>query len=355
MSKEILFRPVQLGNHSLSNRIIMAPLTRCRASLGHVANDLMAEYYSQRASAGLIIAEATMIEEGNSAFISEPGIANEEQVAGWRKVTSAVHKKGGKIFLQIWHGGRACHPYLNQGHSTVSSSAIAIDGETHTPQGKVPHVVPREIPLREIPRYVELYKRAATNAKLANFDGIEVHGANGYLIDQFLRDSVNKRNDGYGGSIPNRARFLFEILESVIPVWGSGSVGLRLSPLNSYNSMKDSQPVELVKYLSKELNRLDLSYLHMMRGDFFGVQKAPVMETAREFYNGNIIGNMGYTPEEAAEAIGRNRIQAVAIGNLFISNPDLVERIRLGKEFTPPEVATYYTPGPKGYTDYRAL
>ncbi len=347
-----LFQPLKLGAITIPNRILMAPLTRCRAGLEHIPNELMATYYSQRSSAGLIVAEATMIEENNSAFIAEPGIYSKEQINGWRMVTDAVHKKGGHIFLQIWHGGRACHPEMNNGHHTVAPSAIAIEGEVHTLNGKKPHVQPREISDSEIPRYVGLYKQAALNAREAGFDGVEVHGANGYLIDQFLRDGSNKRKGPYGGDIPNRARFLFEVLNEVTRAIGADRVGLRLSPLNSYNSMKDSDPVALTKYLASELNKYNLAYLHMMRSDFFGLQSAPIIETTRKAYNGILIGNMGYTPEEAASSIKAEVIQAVAFGHHYVSNPNLVEKIKSGEPLVEPDQSTYYTPGEKGYTDY---
>jgi N-ethylmaleimide reductase len=352
MSHTKLFERIQLGSLSLPNRIVMAPLTRCRAGTNHIPNELMATYYAQRASAGLIIAEATMIEENNSAFIAEPGVYSEEQVIGWSKVTDAVHKKSGRIYLQIWHGGRACHPDMNQGHFTVAPSAIAIDAQVHTPKGLVPHVTPREIPEAEIPRYVGLYKQAALNAIRAGFDGVEVHGANGYLIDQFLRDGSNKRQGAYGGPIANRAKFLFDVLSEVTHAIGSDRVGLRLSPLNSYNGMIDSDPIALVKYVSKELNRFQLAYLHMMRADFFGKQSGPVTEVARNNYDGLLMGNMGYTALEAEKAISEGQLQAVAFGHHFISNPNLVEKLKEGVALTEPDQTTYYTAGAKGYTDY---
>lgn len=347
-----LFQTLKVGAMVLPNRIVMAPLTRCRAGTEHIPNDLMATYYSQRATAGLIVAEATMIQEWNSAFVAEPGIYSKEQINGWRKVTSAVHKSGGQIFLQIWHGGRACHPEMNNGHETVAPSAIAIDGEVHTPKGKARHVVPRALEDREIPTYIGYFKQAAINAREAGFDGVEVHGANGYLIDQFLRDSANRRSGTYGGSLANRSRFLLEVLREVIGVWGAERVGVRLSPLNSYNSMKDSDPLALVKHLARELNPLNLAYLHLMRADFFGQQSGPVIETARPLYDGVIIGNMGYTPQEAALSIAQGKVQAVAFGHQFVSNPNLVDKIRRGQTLTEPDQTTYYTPGPKGYTDY---
>jgi N-ethylmaleimide reductase len=238
----ILHTPVSLGDLTLPNRIIMAPLTRCRADVNHVPTDLMVEYYAQRASAGLIIAEATMVIEGNSAFGgTEPGIYSAAQIAGWKKVTDAVHAKGGQIILQLWHGGRACHPLLNGGAVPVAPSAIAIaNEETHTPEGKKPYTTPRELRDDKLPGIIEGFRLAALNAKAAGFDGVEIHGANGYLLDEFLRDGSNKRSGPYGGPIENRARLLLEVIDAVISVWGAGRVGVRISPLNSFNDMRDS-------------------------------------------------------------------------------------------------------------------
>ncbi len=347
-----LFKPIQVGALTLPNRIVMAPLTRSRAGLDHIPNAMMATYYAQRASAGLIIAEATMIQENNSAFIAEPGIYNQAQIAGWKRVTEEVHKKGGKIFLQIWHGGRACHPDMNNGFETVSPSAIAIEAEVHTLKGKVPHVKPRALEDREIPTYIGYFKRAAIYAREAGFDGVEVHAANGYLIDQFLRDGSNQRSGPYGGSLQNRSRFLMEVMNEVISVWGSDRVGVRLSPLNSYNGMKDSDPVGLTAHVARELNRLKPAYLHMMRSDFFGIQSGPVTEAARKEFKGVLIGNMGYTPDEAASAVAEGAIDAIAFGHHFISNPTLVEKVKSGEALIEPDPSTFYTPGEKGYTDY---
>lgn len=349
-----LFQPLKVGAIVVPNRIFMAPLTRCRAGLEHLPNEMMATYYAQRASAGLLIAEATMVQENNSAFVAEPGIYSQAQVVGWRKVTEAVHKAGGRIFLQIWHGGRACHPVMNNGHETVAPSAIAIESEVHTPKGKLPHVTPRALTDAEIPTYIGYFKKAAENALAAGFDGVEVHGANGYLIDQFLRDGSNKRTGPYGGSFSNRARFLFEVLREVIAVWGSERVGLRLSPLNSYNSMRDSDPMGLTKFLAKELNQFNLAYLHMMRADFAGIQSGPVTEIARAEYKGTLVGNMGYTPGEAASAIDERKVDAIAFGHHFISNPNLVEKVRNDRALVEPNPETFYTPGPQGYIDYPA-
>ncbi|POZ50173.1 alkene reductase [Methylovulum psychrotolerans] len=351
-----LFEPLQVGSLTLPNRILMAPLTRCRAEDGHIPGELMATYYSQRASAGLIIAEATMAMAGNSSFWHEPGIYSPAQIDGWHNVTDAVHAAGGRIFLQIWHGGRACHPLLNAGAQPVAPSAIAITGdEVHTPEGKQPYVLPRELHDDELPAIIAGFKQAAQNAQAAGFDGVEVHGANGYLLDEFLRDGANKRSGPYGGPLENRARLLLEVLAQVCEVWGSDRVGLRISPLNSYNSMIDSDPVGLVTWLAQRLNAFDLAYLHVMRGDFFQQQSGDVMTPVRTHYQGTLIGNMGYDAAEAAAAITDRKLDAVAFGGAFLANPDLPARIQAGAALNAANPATFYTPGAPGYTDYPAL
>jgi len=351
-----LFSPLQVGALSLPNRILMAPLTRCRAEADHVPGQLMAEYYAQRSSAGLIIAEATMAMEGNSSFWMEPGIYNDAQIAGWKLVTDAVHAKGGLIVLQIWHGGRACHPLLNGGAQPVAPSAIPIMGdEVHTPEGKKPYVTPRELRDDELSGIVAGFKKAAENAKAAGFDGVEVHGANGYLLDEFLRDGSNKRTGPYGGPIENRARLMLEVIEAVISVWGADRVGLRISPLNSYNSMIDSDPAGLTTWLATKLNDYSLAYLHMMRADFFQAQTGDVMTAARQAFNGVIIGNMGYTAGEAEDAIADGKLDAVAFGTSFLANPDLPARIAAKADLNVPNAAKFYSPGPEGYTDYPTM
>ncbi len=351
-----LFDPLRLGALTVPNRIFMAPLTRCRAGEEHVANAMMAEHYAQRASAGLLIAEATMAMEGNSAFWREPGIYGPAQVAGWKLVTDAVHAAGGRIFLQVWHGGRACHPLLNGGKQPVSASALAITNDTvHTPQGKQPYVVPRVLDDAEIPGIVAGYRMAAENAKAAGFDGVELHGANGYLLDQFLRDGSNKRSGPYGGPLENRARLMLEVIAAVSEVWGSDRVGLRISPLNSYNNMIDSDPVGLATWLATRLNDCKLAYLHLMRGDFFGKQKGDVLTPVRAAYQGVLVGNMGYTPAEGAAAVAEGKLDAVAFGTAFLANPDLPARIRAGAALNAVDPSTFYSPGAKGYTDYPAL
>jgi N-ethylmaleimide reductase len=351
----MLFDSLHLGALNLPNRILLAPLTRTRAGLEHLPNDLMAEYYAQRASGGLLITECTMVAPHTSAFAAEPGIYSAAQIAGWKKVTDAVHAKGGRIFMQIWHAGRAAHPAMNDGAESVSSSAIAIDGDVQTPKGKLPNAVPRALTLEEIPTVVAAYVQGAKNAIEAGFDGVEVHGANGYLIDQFLRDSANKRTDAYGGSLENRARFLFEVLTAVTAAVGADRVGLRLSPLNSYNSMIDSDPMALIGFLAERLNAFQLAYLHVMRSDFFQAQKGDVMTVARANFKGVLIGNMGYTPAEAEQAISEGKLDAVAFGTAFLANPDLPERIQAGAELNQPDPSSFYTPGAKGYTDYPTL
>jgi N-ethylmaleimide reductase len=350
-----LFTPLKLGRLTLPNRLVLAPLTRTRAGMAHLPNELMAEYYAQRASGGLLITECTMVKEGTSAFVAEPGVYSAEQIEGWKKTTAAVHAKGGRIFMQIWHAGRAAHPDINAGQPTVSASALAIEGEIHTPGGKVPHALPHALAADDIPGIVAAYAQGAKNAIAAGFDGVEVHGANGYLIDQFLRDGSNQRTDAYGGSLENRARFLFEVLTAVCEAIGPDRVGLRLSPLNSYNSMKDSDPLALVSFLAEKLNGFHLAYLHLMRADFFGVQKADVMPVARARYKGVLIGNMGYSPQEAEQAIEAGQLDAVAFGTAYLANPDLPERVWAGAALNQADSSTFYTPGPKGYTDYPTM
>jgi N-ethylmaleimide reductase len=351
-----LFTPLTVGALTLPNRVLMAPLTRCRAEADHVPGDLIAEYYAQRASAGLLIAEATMVMEGNSSFWMEPGIYSAAQVEGWKKTTSAVHAKGGRIALQLWHGGRACHPLLNGGEQPVAPSALAIEGdEVHTPEGKKPYVIPRELPDDEIPGIIAGFKQAAQNAKDAGFDGVEIHAANGYLIDEFLRDGSNKRTGPYGGSIENRARLLLEVVDAVSAVWGADRVGVRISPLNSYNSMIDSDPVALSSYVATKLSEANIAYLHVMRGDFFQVQQGDVMTPIRAAFKGVIVGNMGYTADEAEAAITVGKLDAVAFGVPFLANPDLPARFQAKAELNAADPATFYSPGPKGYTDYPAL
>ncbi len=349
-----LFTPLAMGSLLLPNRVLMAPLTRCRATGDHVPTALMAEYYAQRASAGLVITECAMVMPDTSSFATEPGIYSAEQIAGWRLVTEAVHAAGGRIVLQIWHGGRACHSQLNGGRQPVGASPLAItDAQVHTPQGKVDYEVPHALEDSEIAAIVVAFGVAARSAVLAGFDGVEIHGANGYLIDQFLRDGSNQRQGAYGGSIENRARLLLEILMTVRAE--CQLVGLRLSPLNSFNSMVDSDPLALALWLADNLNGRGLSYLHLMRADMAGVQQADVLTPFRERFQGVLVANMGYTPAEANEAIGAGLIDAVAFGRSFLANPDLPHRLAIGAPLNEANPNTFYTPGPVGYTDYPVL
>ena len=348
-----LFTPLRVGAITTPNRIFMAPLTRCRAGEEHLANPLMAEHYAQRASAGLLIAEATMAMAGNSAFWTEPGIYSAAHAAAWEQVTDPVHAAEGRIFPQIWHGLRACHPHLNGGGQPVGASARASDGVAlPTQAAQHPYVVPRVLDDEELHGIVAGFRQAAEYAQMAGFDGVEVHGANGYLLDQFLRDGTNQRTGPYGGSWENRARLMFEVIEAVTGVWGSDRVGLRISPLNSYNDMIDSDPIGLATWLAGELNRFNLAYLHLMRGDFFSQQQGDVVTPVRARYQGVLIGNMGYGPEEAVTAVAEGTLDAVAFGTGFLANPDLPARIRAGAPLNAPDPATFYSPGPEGYTDY---
>lgn len=353
-SATTLLNPVKLGDLELANRFVMAPLTRVRA-VGHQPNALMAEYYAQRASAGLLITECTMVSDGTSAFGNDPGIYSPSQIDGWKLTTDAVHAAGGRIFMQIWHAGRAAHPLLNNGQDAVSASPIAINAETHTSEGKQPYTVPRELSREEIKKIVEDFRQGAMNAKAAGFDGVEIHGANGYLIDQFLRDGSNHRTDEYGGSLQNRTRFLAEILDAVCSVFGSGRVGLRLSPLNSFQDMSDSDPEAWMEYLATFLNDYDLAYLHVMRADFFDQQHGDVISIARKCYKGHLMVNMGYSIEEATQAISTQQVDSVAFGKAFIANPDLVKRAKLQAPLNEPDQSTFYTSGPEGYVDYPTL
>ncbi len=351
-----LLTPLHLGQLTLQNRIFLAPLTRCRASEGHIPNKLMADYYAQRATGGLLIAEATMAMAGNSAFWREPGIYDAAQVEGWKLVTRAVHARGGRIFLQVWHGGRATHSLLNGDKQPVAPSAIAItDSETHTPKGKKPYEVPHALLDSEIPGIVQGFRAAFDNAKHAEFDGVEVHGANGYLLDQFLRDGSNQRTGPYGGSMENRARLLLEVTQAACDVFGKDRVGVRISPLNSFNSMKDSDPAALATYVAQRLDAMQIGYLHLMRADFFGAQKGDLLTPVRKAFRGVLVANMGYTPDEASAAVASGAVDAIAFGTSFLANPDLPRRIREKAPLQQADAKSFYTPGAKGYTDYPAL
>ncbi|OQR87631.1 hypothetical protein THRCLA_10442 [Thraustotheca clavata] len=357
MSLRNLFAPIKLGAHALKNRIIMAPLTRCRATPDdHIPTDIMIEYYADRADAGLIITECSMITPLTSAFYSEPGVYSEEQLTEWKKVTDAVHAKGGKIFCQIWHAGRAAHPAFNNGAENVSATAIAIDGPLRGGIRKLTHVIPRELTINEIGEIVQLFAKAASNCvNVAGFDGVEIHGANGYLIDQFLKDSSNKRTDNYGGSLMNRTRFLFEVLSAVTNAIGSDRVGVRFSPISGVNSQSDSDPEALATYIATEINTFNLGYVHVIRNDSLGVLTDNYLPVYRKYYNGILIGNGKYTKEEADEAISNGNIDAVAFGTPFVANPDLVTRFEINSTLNKPDPSTFFVQGVKGYNDYPKL
>ena len=358
MTPNPLFSPFQLGSLALPNRFVMAPLTRGRANSDRVPNDLMKEYYAQRASAGLIITEATAVSAQGFGWFGAPAMYNEAQAAGWQKITGAVHQAGGRIFLQLWHMGRVSHPAFLNGELPVGPSAIAATGDTHTPEGKKLYVTPRALETAELAGVVEDYARATRLARQAGFDGVEIHGANGYLIDQFLRDGSNHRTDQYGGSIENRVRFLVEVATAVVKAWSPDRVGVRLSPLGQYNDMKDSTPVATFTHAATELSRLDLAYLHVLEGlpghwsHVSGEQVTPHLRTA---FHGPLIVNAGYDANAAERAITAGETDLVAFGVPLLSNPDFVERVRRSAPLNPPDMATFYSQGPKGYTDYPAL
>jgi N-ethylmaleimide reductase len=354
-----LFTPFTIGDLELPNRLVMAPLTRGRAGAENIPNDIMAEYYRQRATAGLIVSEATHISPQGRGWFGAPGIHNAAQVRGWEKVTEGVHAEGGRMFLQLWHTGRASHPDFHDGAPAVAPSPIAIrNDEIHTPLGKKPYPTPRALETAEIPGVVQDYARAAALAKEAGFDGVEIHGANGYLIDQFLRDGSNQRSDRYGGSIENRARFLLEVTEAVIGAWRSERVGLRISPTSNFNDQHDSNPEALFTHLAKELNRFGLAYLHVLEalpGHMLAAPGPRVTPSIRKAFSGPLMVNGGYDAELGAKAIERGETDLVAYGVPFLTNPDLVERYRIGAPLNAPDFGTFYAEGPKGYTDYPAL
>ncbi|GET36097.1 alkene reductase [Microseira wollei] len=357
-----LFSSVQLGAYTLPNRIVMAPMTRLRA-VNSIPNSLMATYYAQRASAGLIVTECTMVSPLSNGYMNCPGIYSTEQVEGWKQVTEAVHAKGGKIFLQLWHSGRVSHPALLNGELPVAPSAIASPGSLHTPIGKVNLDTPRALETEEIPEIVAQFRQGAENAMTAGFDGVELHGAFGYLIDQFLQDGSNQRSDIYGGSIENRARFLLEVMDVVTSVWGSDRVGIKLSPSNTFYGMQDSNPKATFSYVIDALNRYNLAYIHLMEPNESDLATRevlnPVLPIFRPIYNGTIITNGGYDKSKGNTVIAAGDAHLVSFGKLFISNPDLPQRFVADAELNAPNPKTFYGMGDKdleqGYTDYPAL
>ena len=346
-----LFTPLKLGDLDLPNRIVMAPLTRCRADEGRVPNALMKEYYVQRASAGLIISEATAVDPMGVGYPDTPGIWSDEQVAGWRQITAAVHQAGGRILLQLWHVGRISHPFYLDGKLPVAPSAIAAEGHVSLLRPKQPYPVPRALDLAEIPAIVDAYRKGAANAKAAGFDGVEIHGANGYLLDQFLQDRTNKRTDAYGGSVENRARLMLDVADAVVGVWGASRVGMHLAPRGDSHSMGDSNPAATFGYVARELGRRKLAFIctrEYAASDWIspGLKKA---------FGGAWIANEGFTPETAAEIVRDGVADAVAFGKSYIANPDLTDRIAKHAKLNEPDPSTFYGRGPKGYTDYPVL
>ncbi len=352
-----LLSAFDLRGLALRNRVVMAPLTRARAGRERVPNDLMVEYYTQRASAGLIIAEAASISEQGLGWVDSPGIYNDAQVSGWRKIVTALHARGAPVFLQLWHCGRASHSSFHGGQPAVSASAIKINGDhLRTPQGKLPYESPRALETAEVAAVVEDYRRAAERAKAAGFDGVEIHAANGYLIDQFLQSKTNQRTDQYGGSVENRFRFLKEIVAAILTVCPADRVGVRLSPNGNFNDMGSPDFRETFTYAARQLNSFGLAYLHVLDGLAIGFHEQGKPMTLAEFravFAGPLMGNCGYTQETAEAAIASGAADLIAFGRPFLSNPDLVERFANGWELNPPaDMKVWSAPDARGYTDF---
>jgi len=347
-----LFSPLQISDFQLKNRIVMAPLTRCRSDDNNVPTDMNRLYYQQRATAGLIITEGAQISPQGAGYPNTPGIYNIKQVQAWKKITDAVHEKGGRIFIQLWHVGRVSYPGIQPNDApSLAPSAIKAEGT---------YVQPRAIELAEINDIVDEYRNAAENAMAAGFDGVEVHAANGYLIDQFLRDCSNQRTDHYGGGYENRTRFLLQVLDAVIKTCGSARVGVRLSPVNAFNSMSDSNPEALFSYVVEQLNPLNLAYLHLVEGQIHDENEAQTDDVfdpkcLREIYQGRYMSNLGYNKASATAAIQTEKADLVSFGDLFIANPDLTERFLLDAELNKTDLDTRYGGDEKGYIDYPLL
>lgn len=357
MKSDILFEPIQVGDLHLKNRVVMAPMTRGRAGAERIANELMAEYYFQRSSAGLIITEATVVSAQGNGWIDSPGIYTPEMVKGWQIVTRKMKPTGTPVFLQMWHCGRASHSDFHGGSLPVSASAVKLNGDKiHTPLGKKDYETPRPLAVDEIHATVEDYRAAAKNALDAGFDGVEVHAANGYLINQFLDSKTNLRTDEYGGSLENKYRFLREVLDAVLSVWPSNRVGVRLSPNGVFNDMGSPDFRETFLFVIRQLKKLSLGYVHIMDGLAFGFHQQGEPMTLAEFraeYDGVIMGNCGYTGESARERLVAGHADLAAFGRPFLTNPDLAERLKNGWPIAPfDDMSLWYTPGPEGYTDY---
>jgi 2,4-dienoyl-CoA reductase-like NADH-dependent reductase (Old Yellow Enzyme family) len=346
-----LFDPIQIGDLQLSNRIIMAPLTRCRAEADRVPGELMVEYYRQRASAGLILTEATSVMPMGVGYPDTPGIWNAEQVQGWRKVTDAVHAAGGKIVLQLWHVGRISDPVYLDGQLPVAPSALKPAGHVSLLRPKKDYETPRALETAEIPAIVEAYRKGAENAKEAGFDGVEIHGANGYLLDQFLQDGTNKRTDAYGGSLENRARLMLEVTDAAVSVWGAGRVGVHLAPRADSHDMGDSNLAETFGYVARELGKRGIAFIctrEKAGADSLGPQ-------LKQIFGGVYIANEGFTKDQATAWLAEGKADAVAFGVPFIANPDLVARLQQDAPLNEPRFETFYGSTPEGYIDYPAL
>lgn len=351
-----ILSPITVGAWDLPNRVVLAPLTRSRAGVGNAPTALNALYYAQRASAGLMISEATQISSQGIGYLHTPGIHTDDQVTGWRLVTQAVHARGGRILLQLWHVGRISHPSLQaDGALPVAPSAIAPVGKAQTPFGLQPFGTPRALDTAELPGIIEQYVHAARRAQAAGFDGVELHGANGYLLDQFLRDGANHRTDSYGGSLPHRLRLLREVAAAVIDVWGSARVGVRLSPTMSNNGMSDSDPVTTAVAAARALGELGVAYLHLREPAHPAAGAPHALPAVREAFRGPLMVNDGYDFATADRVIASGQADLVAFGKLYIANPDLVERFRRGMPLTAPDTTTFYGGDAHGYTDYPAL
>ncbi|KTE04412.1 alkene reductase [Sphingopyxis sp. H038] len=359
MSAPSLFDPIKLGDIEAPNRIIMAPLTRGRAGSDFVPTALALEHYRQRASAGLIISEATGISQEGLGWPFTPGLWTDAQVEGWKPITDAVHAAGGRIMAQLWHMGRLVHPLFNDGKAPVSASATKAEGRAYTSAGRQDYVTARALRLDEIPRLIADYAKAAENAKRAGFDGVQLHSANGYLIDQFLRGSTNLRDDDYGGPVENRIRLLREVTEALIAVWGAGRVAVRFSPNGDSQGADDCAPEALFPAAAAALDALGIAFLELREpgpDGTFGSTEVPKQSPAiRKAFKGSLILNSDYDARTAQADLTSGIADAVSFGRPFISNPDLVERIRVGAEWTPDNPRTWYSPGGEGYTDYPAL
>lgn len=357
-SPAALLAPFQFGSLHLQNRMVMAPLTRSRADASDSPHALQVEYYRQRASAGLIISEGSQVSAQGKGYPLTPGIYSAEQVQGWKAVTQAVHNQGGKIFLQLWHVGRISHPSVQPGGALpVAPSALAAAGKLFTSEGMQDFVVPRALEEGEIPAVVKQFQDAARNALEAGFDGVEVHAANGYLIDQFLRDSTNRRTDAYGGSIDNRARLLLEIVDAVKSVWPADRIGVRVSPINQFNTITDSDPAALFGHVARRLSEKGVAYLHVIQED--GTRKTPASDfdwqALRAAFDGLYIANGAYDKARAAQEIAEGRVDMVSFGKLFLANPDLPRRFAQEAAFNKPWPEKFYSGGAEGYTDYPPL